>query len=385
MSTARREGTAPMTNQPIRWTLAAIALSGMVAVPTAPAFADAGPVNVESIDIRGRGDIREVVVRTSKAPTFSVFRLAEPFRVLIDVNNGRMDDPIDLRKVDDGVIRYVATNQFTDEAASILRVEIALDETVPYSARAEGNSVVLTIGREKALPDGGPAAAPTPALDAPAASSGAAKSTLVLGKVQRRMKGKRALLRAPLKGKATASLTPRVEELSDPPRLVVDVDGASIRPKWQRVRVNRNGVKTARIADKGGSVRFVLDLARDAAAPTVKVSTKKGRLDLVISGAKVAKKKPESRPTLATAALAPQPTATADRRRADRRRADRRRADRCRTRRHRSGADARTGRGPRRPGRPKGPRPRRPLRAQRRLRSLDAGSLGREGPRAHGR
>ena len=281
--TNRREGTAQMTTQLIRRTFALMAATGLLTAPHALAYAaDTDHVRVESINIRSAGDIREVVVRTSKKPSFSVFRLTDPFRILLDVNNAEMANPVDLRKVDDGVISHIATTQFADEAASILRVEVALDESVPYTARTEGNSVVLTVGSERPMPSAPDGA--EPASTDKAASKAPIK--LRLGKVARRMKGRTALLKSKISVGALSKKAVSIEQLTDPSRLVIDVAGASIEPKWQRVRVNRHGVKTARIADKNGSVRFVLDLARGASFPKVQIDEASGRLEVRIDGGK---------------------------------------------------------------------------------------------------
>ncbi len=276
MTTTRREGTAQMTTQPIRRTLVALAATGLLAVvPSTSAYAGGEPVLVESIDIRGTGDVREVVVRTSKKPTFSVFRLAEPFRVLVDVNDATMRRPSDLQRVNDGQVQYIATTQFNDEGSSILRVEVAIDHAVPYSARAEGNAVILTIGSETPVPGRGASAAP------PAQTPGATK----IGQLIRRMRRKTAVVSAPAEGADVSSAQVVTERLEDPPRLVIDVAGVSIAPKWQRIRINRNGVKTVRVADKGGSVRIVLDLASAVAKPVADIRTFGGRFEILIDPA----------------------------------------------------------------------------------------------------
>ena len=297
-STTRREGTTQMTTQPIRWTrpLATLVATGLLAVPTFAAHAAGGPVLVESIDIRGSGDVREVVVRTSNKPTFSVFRLAEPFRVLLDIDNAKMAKPVDLMKVDDGLVRYVATTQFNDQASAILRVEIALDQTVPYSARSDGRSVVLTIGSEKPLPPERAAAVTGQDRDKLSDVTTPTRRTksgrVKLGKFARRMRSKLAILRTEV-AKKSKGLDPdafveqvSVETIDGPRRIVVDIPGAVMKPKWQRVKVDRNGVKTARFADKGGSVRCVLDVAQDAPAPKVRVRFDRGNFEVAIASPK---------------------------------------------------------------------------------------------------
>ncbi|MEL7370361.1 MAG: AMIN domain-containing protein, partial [Myxococcota bacterium] len=193
----------------------------------APAFAAGSAVRIERIDLRGSGDVREVVVQASKKPDFSVFRLTNPFRVLIDVNNAKMANPDDLRKVNDGLIRYISTTQFADEASKTLRVEVALDKTVPYAARTEGNAtdgyrVVLTVGSDKAMPSSG----------AEPAASGRSKAPALarMKKVRRRMRGDVAVLRTTVDGNFDPDRV-HMEQLENPARLVVDVPEMRIEPK----------------------------------------------------------------------------------------------------------------------------------------------------------
>src|SRR5687767_3775274 len=123
-----------------------IALAGVIALCPAGAFAKtAGSVAVERIETRGSGAQREVVIHTSKEATFSVFRLSDPFRVLVDVNDAKVAGVRELEKLNDGVIRYVSTNTFADETSAIVRVEVALEATAEYRVRADGRSIVVTI------------------------------------------------------------------------------------------------------------------------------------------------------------------------------------------------------------------------------------------------
>src|SRR5688572_26210158 len=122
------------------------------AILVAPGTADAkakGSVVVHRVETRTTDFGREVVIHTSKEPTFSVFRLSDPFRVLVDVNDARLDQPLEMIKVRDGVLRYVSTNEFADESSTILRVEIALEAPVPYSVQPNGNSIVVLIGSDQ--------------------------------------------------------------------------------------------------------------------------------------------------------------------------------------------------------------------------------------------
>lgn len=247
-----------------------LALAGAIVALPAVAHAESkASVMVKRVETRGTGAGREVVIHTSAEPTFSVFRLSEPFRVLVDVDDANTAAPMDLMKVDDGVIRYISTNQFVDEQSSILRVEIALDTPAPYSVDGQGNSIVVRIGGGQATP----AARPQP-------EAATREKPVRLGKLVRRTRGGRPVLSAPVLAGELSNVKVEMMQLDDPPRVVVDLLGAQARPKWQRVNVRRLGVKTARLADKGDAVRVVLDAKPGATLPRVEVDAVGGKLEL---------------------------------------------------------------------------------------------------------
>jgi type IV pilus assembly protein PilQ len=253
-----------------------IAIAGMLLALPGASFAKAvGSVAVEKIETRSNGAGREVVIHTSKEPTFSVFRLSDPFRVLVDVNDARPGGVRELVKVNDGVLRYVSTNTFADESSAIVRVEIALESSAVYRVRAEGSSIVVAIDGVKAAP------AVAPVEEKPATQAASIK----LSAVQKKKSKGRTVLTAKLESGELSKEAVGIEQLSDPPRLVVHVANAEINPKWQRVDIDRFGVKRARIGSDSDGVRFVFDLDRAESLPQLDVEAKDGRLELVLAKA----------------------------------------------------------------------------------------------------
>ena len=282
---------------------ALVLLASALVLPATATAETKGSVVVQRVETRGAAGAREVVIHTSAEPTFSVFRLSEPFRVLVDVNDARMAGPTDLMKVDDGLIRYISTNQFVDEQSSILRVEIALDSAAAYSVRADGASIVVMHGDQPAAAPAVEAAAPAPEA-APAATEADAPAPAVrLGKLSHRLRGRQPVLSIPVLEGAGDGVKVEMMQLEDPPRVVVDLLGAAAEPKWQRVKINRLGVTLARVAAKGESVRVVLDVKAGARLPQVDVSAVAGRLELALSAAPA--------PEVPVVAAAPAPVAPA--------------------------------------------------------------------------
>src|SRR5262245_9459413 len=261
-----------------------IAIAAVLLLPGA-AFAKAvGSIAVEKIETRVNGGGREVVIHTSKEPTFSVFRLSDPFRVLVDVNDARTGGVKELEKVNDGVLRYVSTNTFADETSAIVRVEIALNASAEYRVRADGASIVVSIDGAKAAPlvEQPKAEERTEEQAQPAAVS-ATPASIKLGTVSKHKAKGRTVLSARLESGQLTKDAVAIEQLADPPRLVVHVAGASIDPKWQRVDVDRFGVKRARVGSGDDGVRFVLDLEKAESLPQIDVDAKNGNIEVALS------------------------------------------------------------------------------------------------------
>jgi len=113
---------------------------------SSPASAVRGGNQILGIDINRGGDSRVVRIRTSDKPTFTVFRLSDPMRVVVDISGGdlsRLDGPI---TVEDGVVAQVATRQFSSDGFTVGRIIVGFEKTVTYNVEADGNSVLVKAG-----------------------------------------------------------------------------------------------------------------------------------------------------------------------------------------------------------------------------------------------
>lgn len=284
-----------MNTQPIARNTgrAAALLTGLILM--APATqAEARPLRIDGIDTVTKGSMQEVRIRTAHKPTYSVFRLTQPFRVLVDIRGGALKAPFDLRRVNQGLVRYIATDKLTDGQHQVLRVETALTKAAPYDVSWDGEAIVVRVG------------SPTQ----PAVPAKAADNKAKLGAFSLKKRGADLLLEAPIRAGALSPSAVSIEELANPSRLVVDLAGAQVEPKWQRLSVKGNGVKQARVANKPGAVRFVLDVQGDK-LPSLDVKQQAGKLRLVISKAKLsaapaptrAAQAPKARPAARSTAL----------------------------------------------------------------------------------
>ncbi len=120
-------------------------LLALAASTAAPArAADKNPIL--GIDVDKHGEGRVVRIRTVGPPTFTVFRLSDPMRVVVDVSGGDVSQLSGPITVQDGVVEEVASRQFSAEGFYIGRIIIGFSRELPYDVQAQGNAVVVSTG-----------------------------------------------------------------------------------------------------------------------------------------------------------------------------------------------------------------------------------------------
>ncbi len=271
------------------------------------AHADVATKNsVKSIETRQSDRGREIVITTAQSPTFSVFRLSDPFRILVDVNDASLAEAMEtVRFDDDPVLKYVSTQTFADDASSIVRVEIGLDHKLGYDVRAEGYAIIATVEVPVASPTR--RAKPTAAKRAEAKAVAIPVAAAKLGKLERKVNGEVVVLTAPLSGGQPKAEDVSILHLDNPSRVVVDIAGANAEPKFQNLKVKRKDVRRARVGTSDDGVRIVVDMNKGASQPKVAVDAVGNQL--VVSVAPTAAPvKTAAKPAPATPAIAKKAT-----------------------------------------------------------------------------
>ncbi|MBN1205737.1 MAG: type IV pilus secretin PilQ [Myxococcaceae bacterium] len=329
-----------------KWMIAA-ALS----VAIAGARAEGAELNsLRDLQVVQTGSGAQVVVSGTRPPTFTVFRLSGPERLVVDLSSADATG-IKGHHPGTGPVTGIVASQFSDERASVGRVLVALDKASQYDVRADGNRVIISVdgaaareitaeaGKLEASPPAprpepekapavaqAPAAvqAPVPAPVAPAApvtpapvvaQSAAPQAAPVVVEAGEPQEAPAAALpenvvAAEADEREVASPAHRITgitfardtlavrtdgeiaryevlELADPPRLAVDVFGVDLAAKAPRVRGKTlKGLRVGAHADK---VRLVVDVP--GGMPAYRVDRSARGLE-VLFGAAVARKAP---------------------------------------------------------------------------------------------
>lgn len=260
----------------------------------------AEPNVIRGIEVGQREGALELEIRGSRAPSYSVFKLQEPPRLVVDLAGADVSSVASPIAVGKAGVLSVTTAQYKDERSAVGRVIIALDGARRYDVAPRGDAVVVRVleaevpGALAATTAAAPKApAPAPAPAAAPASPGddhlvahrvdegpAGTATRITGV---RASGGRVVI-------ATDGRAGRLEilELRDPARLAIDVHGVSGAPRAP-VKV-RGAFSQVRFGRDEGKVRVVLDAA--GTLPRYEVKRVAGGVAVVTSGATVAAAEP---------------------------------------------------------------------------------------------
>jgi type IV pilus assembly protein PilQ len=145
--------------------LSGIVLWGALAAAT-PALGD--PNVIRGIDVADRDGAVELSIRGTRAPSYTVFKLQDPPRLVVDLAGADVSQvaaPVQVGKA--GVIA-VTTAQYQDERSSVGRVIVALEGARKYEVTPRGDAVVVKVLAEGAEAKVSAAPTPTPTATATA-------------------------------------------------------------------------------------------------------------------------------------------------------------------------------------------------------------------------
>ncbi len=289
----------------------AVALGALVAAPAGAGerlAAVAHPVNVVSgISVSDADGGVELAIRGSRAPSYTVFKLSDPPRLVVDLAGADVSAVSTPVAVGRAGVREVTTAQYSDARSSVGRVVVGLEAHARYEVAARDEAVVVKVTPRDAPAQALAGAEPAPSTATLAVPAIAVAATRAQTAAQAEAAEERAES-APSEdhvvarridegsGTATSLLSARagggevkleldgeagrfeVIELRDPPRLAIDLFGLTRAP-GHPVSLSGDTFRQARFGRDAGKVRVVLDAGREL--PEVSVKRVPGGLAIV--------------------------------------------------------------------------------------------------------
>ncbi len=126
-----------------RFCMSLIVLLAGALLPSGPALAADANV-IRGVDVDQRDGAVELVIRGSRAPSYSVFKLQEPQRLVVDLAGADVTG-IASRDVKKGGVLSVSTAQYSDARARVGRVIVNLDGPQRYEVVPRGDDVVVRV------------------------------------------------------------------------------------------------------------------------------------------------------------------------------------------------------------------------------------------------
>ena len=240
---------------------------------------------VERIEIADAESGPEIMIRSASfrasKPDFSLFRLKNPARVVIDIPGVEVAG-LDTPSPRAG-ISAITTTQFRGRNGPVGRVVAVLDEDAEVDAQVKGDAIVITTRKGSAAPSTTASIVSTPAADTPVISLQGSPDPVVTGgtlkDVVARERDGGSIVQLLTDGEVARY---EVEEVVDPPRLVIDLYGVSVPGHGERTFAG-TALKGARIGKHADKTRIVLE-TRDGVMPRYDVASTNEGIAILLSG-----------------------------------------------------------------------------------------------------
>jgi type IV pilus assembly protein PilQ len=100
---------------------------------------------VSEIHIDRTQSEQKIWIKTAQKPTFTVFRLNHPFRIVIDVSGGDLSNIQSSEFSNDDLLNNIILRQFNANGFTIGRVMLQFSQEVEYEVEGKGNAVLVRI------------------------------------------------------------------------------------------------------------------------------------------------------------------------------------------------------------------------------------------------
>ncbi len=130
---------------------AAILAAAVTSYGTVPALAGDGDLNVvRSVAVEESGSETLIRIEGTREPIFTVFKLEEPPRIVVDLSRTDISEVDRLLEVNRGNINAIITTTFEEEGSRMGRVMVVLEQDSSYDVEGGEEGVIVSIPRQVA-------------------------------------------------------------------------------------------------------------------------------------------------------------------------------------------------------------------------------------------
>lgn len=241
---------------------------------------------VGNIDHQAQGDTHTLRIETNATPTYTVLRLNDPMRIVVDISGADVSGVRGPIVIEDGLLSQVAVRQYKAEQFEMGRIIVSFEKDCTYDVQTQGHAIVIQ-ARNKQVQ------APSITVANTALHASNADTSMPTAPQAKALPASR-------KGAALKQITEedaqiflRMDktvpfesfQLDNPPRLVVDLPQTQNISQQRNYRPNVPWAKAVRIGKQRGALRVVFDLT-DKKIPEVTASTDGIRVAMAQSATK---------------------------------------------------------------------------------------------------
>ncbi len=215
-----------------------------------------GQAIVKSLTLVDQANSCSLSFLTGAAPQYTVFKLSDPHRIIVDLPEFSLAEQADLNIAKNDFIASVQSEKIQDQDRNYLRLTIALRDDFAYNTTSDTSALNINISRKNSTPGTSvqTSISKSPVPVTPTVTGRSIISSIVPHAGSDGMTVEIAS-QAPI-GKFNAYT------LQKPYRLVIDIPGAQSSLGKPRISVNNNFIRDIRIGSNNPeNLRVVLDIA----------------------------------------------------------------------------------------------------------------------------
>ena len=231
------------------------------------------PVRIDKIEVSDTKNACRVTITAAKIPTYTVFKLSKPDRIIVDMPDLMVDQKSSLPvQLQNNIISGIKVNTIDKNGKSTAHLEILLKQALSYDTSQRETSLFIDIA--KAQPVAGqkdPATQEPQANKQPGTAAGPATAKLATGKeLPEKLSIKNIdITDTPNGYQVTIAADAEIKNyhpftLQKPTRLAIDFPSATCSVSRPLQNIKNSLVRAVRIGSADDKVRFVMDFATSA-------------------------------------------------------------------------------------------------------------------------